>query len=125
MPPARCQARLQALHELSAELAVAAAVSGRSAEFLAERLELDRYKSPLRVIGLHGLEERLVDGTVRRRAGVGAWRPEIEAVRDQLLAAVPSGVRVEDKYYGITVHWRSLNLSAAELEPIAAGRRRW
>lgn len=32
----------------------------------------------------------------------------IETTRDELVAALPGGVRVEDKGYGITVHWRSV-----------------
>jgi len=111
---------LEALHSLSRELAVVAAVSGRSAEFLADRLELASHGSALRAIGLHGLEERFADGTVRRRAEVSAWRPTIEAARDELVAALPSGVRVEDKGYGITAHWRSIDASGPELEAIAA-----
>jgi trehalose 6-phosphate phosphatase len=111
---------IRALHDLAREMAVVAAVSGRSAVFLASRLELDSNSSPLRAIGLSGLEESFPDGTVKLRAGVSPWRPVIEAVSDQLLAAVPSGVRVEDKGYGITTHWRSLSASGAELELIAA-----
>lgn len=84
-----------------------AVVSGRPATFLADRLDLGTIGSPLRAIGLHGLEEYAGDGTVRLRPGVPAWRPVIESVRDQLRAAVPDGVRIEDKGYGVTVHWRA------------------
>ncbi len=108
-----------ALHGLARDLAVVAAVSGRPAAFLAERLELARYRSPLLAIGLHGLEEWLPGGSIRARVDAASWRPAIEAVRDQLLAAVPAGVRVEDKGFGVTVHWRSLRASGAELEAIA------
>jgi trehalose 6-phosphate phosphatase len=101
-------------------MAVVAAVSARSAVFLASRLELGANSSPLRAIGLSGLEESFPDGTVKLRPGVSAWRPVVEAVSDQLLAAVPSGVRVEDKGYGLTVHWRSLSASGTELAAIAA-----
>jgi len=111
---------LGALHDIARELAVVVAISGRSAAFLADRLEIERYRSPLRAIGLNGLEECFPDGTLQRRAGVAAWRPVIETVRDQILATVPSGVRVDDKGYGITVHWRSLSASGAELEAVAA-----
>jgi trehalose 6-phosphate phosphatase len=54
------------------------------------------------------------------RPGVAGWRPVIEEARDQLLAGVPDGVRVEDKRYGVTVHWRSIPLSGGELEASAA-----
>ncbi len=101
-------------------MAVVAAVSGRSGAFLAERLELVSYRSPLRAIGLHGLEEAFPDGSVRPVATAAEWRPVVEAVRDELAAAVPSGVRVEDKGFGVTVHWRSLRASGAELDAIAA-----
>jgi trehalose 6-phosphate phosphatase len=111
---------LSALHQLSRKLAVVAAVSGRSAAFLADRLELADSPSPLRAIGLHGLEERLPDGTIELRPGVSAWRPVIEAAFGDLVAAVPDGVKVEDKGYGVTVHWRSVEASGAELESIAA-----
>ena len=109
-----------ALHGLAREMAVVAAVSARSALFLASRLDLSFNSSPLRAIGLSGLEEAFADGTVKLRAGVSAWRPVIETLSDQLLAAVPSGVRVEDKGYGLTTHWRSLQASGAELEAVAA-----
>lgn len=97
-----------------------AVVSGRSAAFLADRLELDRYSSPLRAIGLHGLEEWTPDGALKLRPGVSAWRPVIETVGVALRAALPQGVRVEDKGYGITVHWRSVTTSGAELAALAA-----
>ncbi len=111
---------LSALHGLARVLGVVAVVSGRSATFLADRLELAGHRSPLRAIGLHGLEECLPDGTVQLRAGVSAWRPVIETALGQLRARVPSGVRVEDKGYGITVHWRSLSAPHADLEAIGA-----
>ena len=111
---------LAALHDIARELAVVAAISGRPAAFLADRLELESYRSPLRAIGLHGLEESFSDGTVRLRAGVSAWRPVIEVVSDQLRATLPSGVEVEDKAYGVTAHWRSIIASDTELESIAA-----
>ena len=66
-----------------------AVVSGRSAAFLADRLELDRYSSPLRAIGLHGLEEWTPDGALKLRPGVSAWRPVIETVGVALRAALP------------------------------------
>ncbi len=108
------------MHELARDMAVVAAVSGRSGAFLAERLELASYRSPLRAIGLHGLEEAFPDGSVTPVASAAEWRPVVEAVRDELVAAVPGGVRVEDKGFGITVHWRSLSASGAELEATAA-----
>jgi trehalose-phosphatase len=111
---------LRALHDLSRELAVVAAISGRSATFLASRLEVATHPSPIRAIGLHGLEEWRPDGTVELRPGVSAWRPAIEAARNELQSAVPKGVKVEDKGYGVTVHWRSVEASGPELESIAA-----
>jgi trehalose 6-phosphate phosphatase len=101
-------------------LALVAVVSGRPAEFLADRLELAGHGSRLRAIGLHGLEEAFPDGSLRPLDGVAAWRPEIEAARDQLLAGVPNGVRVEDKGYGVTVHWRSAGAPGDGIEAIAA-----
>jgi len=111
---------LGALHELARYMAVVAAVSGRSGAFLAERLELASYRSPLRAIGLHGLEEAFPDGSVMPVAAAVEWRPVVEAVRDALVAAVPSGVRVEDKGFGVTVHWRSVSRPRSELEATAA-----
>ena len=111
---------LEALHGLARALGVVAVISGRPAAFLAERLELSRYQSPLRAFGLHGLEEWLPDGTVRLRAGVSAWRPVIAAVADELRARLPAGVIVESKEYGVTAHWRSLVASGAGFESIAA-----
>ena len=70
-------------------MAVVAVVSGRSAAFLADRLELDRYSSPLRAIGLHGLEEWSPEGALKLRPGVSLWRPVVESVDAALRAAVP------------------------------------
>jgi len=111
---------LASLHALAREMAVVAAISGRPAAFLADRLELARYRSPLRAFGLHGLEESFADGTVRLRAGVSDWQPVIGTVRDQLRRSLPAGVAVEDKSYGVTAHWRSLIAPQAEIEAITA-----
>jgi trehalose 6-phosphate phosphatase len=111
---------LRALHELSREMAVVAAVSGRSASFLAQGLELDKYRSKLRAIGLHGLEEWSAGGTIKLKEGVSVWRAAVETVRARLVEAVPAGVRVEDKGYGITVHWRSIAASGDDLKSIGA-----
>lgn len=110
---------LRALHDLARKMAVVAAISGRPAGFLADRLELATYRSPLRAFGLHGLEEWSEGGLIKLSSGVSSWRPTIEAVRDRLLDAVPSPARVEDKGYGITVHWRSAAASGAELDSFA------
>ena len=101
-------------------MAVVAAVSGRSAPFLASRLDLSFNRSPCVPSVCTGWRRRSRTGRSSSRAGVSAWRPVIETLSDQLLAAVPSGVRVEDKGYGITAHWRSLQASGAELEAVAA-----
>jgi trehalose 6-phosphate phosphatase len=111
---------LGALHELASELAVVVVVSGRPARFLADRLELTSYRSPLRAFGLHGLEECLPDGSVRLRTGVVAWRPVIATAGDQLRATLPAGILVEDKEYGVTAHWRSIGASGSDLEAIVA-----
>ncbi|MGD0983367.1 MAG: trehalose-phosphatase [Acidimicrobiales bacterium] len=110
---------LAALHGLARELAAVAVISGRPAPFLADRLELADYRSPLRAIGLHGLEESFQDGSVRLHEGVAEWRPVIETVRDQLRGTLPSGIQVEDKSYGVTAHWRSMIAPEAQLEAVA------
>jgi len=107
------------LHALAGQLALVAVVSGRSAEFLAERLELSSHRSPLRAVGLHGLEEAFPDGSVLPHPAAATWRPALETILAELATALPSGVRVEDKGYGITVHWRSSSASGAEREAIA------
>jgi len=71
-----------ALHELSSKMAIVAGISGRSAAFLAERLEMAQYHSSLRAIGLHGLEEWSPEGTVVLRAAAVSWRSRVEAARD-------------------------------------------
>jgi trehalose-phosphatase len=109
-----------ALHTLARKLAVVAAISGRPAAFLADRLELARYRSPLRAFGLHGLEEAFANGTVRLRPGVSDWQPVIATVRDQLRRNLPASVEVEDKSYGVTAHWRSMLASKANLDAVTA-----
>lgn len=97
---------VSSLHTIARELRVAAVISGRPASFLAKQLELSRWRSPLRAIGLHGLEECLPDGTVMTAAGAQKWRPVIEIASKQIQARLPEGAKLEDKGYGITVHWR-------------------
>lgn len=107
---------LEVLHSLARRLGLVAVVSGRPASFLYERLELARYASPLRAVGLHGLEEARADGSVVVRPEAAAWRPALAAARDELAGAVAPGIVVEDKGLGVTVHWR-----VAAAEPGADG----
>ncbi len=93
-------------------------VSGRPVEFLADRLGLDALspvrpstpgKAPagLHAYGLHGLEHRSQVGVVEIEPAVLAWRDCVAAARDGALLAALPGVEVEDKVYGVTLHWRN------------------
>lgn len=114
---------VDALHRLAEHMAVVAVVSGRAASFLAHALGLRERASPLRVIGLHGLEEVSASGEVRTRTGAEEWRPVLAEALAELRRTLPQAARVEDKGAGITVHWRSAGGRSDELAALAGKTR--
>jgi trehalose 6-phosphate phosphatase len=94
------------LHELARRAALVAVVSGRPAAFLSERLEVAAGRSPLRVVGLHGLEELGPQGRVVRRQGAERWAPVVAEACRRLREGAPAGAEVEDKGLSCTLHWR-------------------
>ena len=100
------------LHTIARHLRTVAVVSGRPAGWLASRLELASHASPLRAVGLHGLEEVEGSGQVRLRHGADDYREGLERAMSELSATLPPGTRIEDKGRGVTVHWRALDWSA-------------
>jgi trehalose 6-phosphate phosphatase len=109
---------VEALKHLASSLAVVGVVSGRPVGFLADRLDLGALgpagpataeKAPpgLHAYGLHGLEHRSAAGVVEIEPAVLTWRDSVAAAgAGARLAALP-GVEVEDKVYGVTMHWRN------------------
>lgn len=109
---------IEALTQLASRLAVVGVVSGRPVEFLVDRLGLDALRQQasgtagkaaprLHAYGLHGLQHWGDAGVAEIEPAVLAWRGPIESARDGALRAAPPGVEVEDKVYGVTVHWRN------------------
>lgn len=99
--PARAR---DALAVLADALAVVAVVSGRPAEFLAERAAVPG----VRLLGLYGTQEWR-DGEAIARPEAEQWLPALADAR-ALLAdaiAVEEGVLLEDKGLAVAVHWRN------------------
>lgn len=97
------------LSRLASVLARVAVVSGRPAAFLATQLDSGPAHR-LELFGLHGLERwgrgasEPVDAVRPFTGALGAARRQLEAaLRD---AARYDGVVVEDKTFGLTLHWR-------------------
>lgn len=119
----------EALKQLASRLAVVGVVSGRPIEFLVDRLGLDALaretsappeaRPVLHAFGLHGLEHWVGDGTIEIEPAVLAWRRAVAAARGGARLAALPGVEVEDKVYGVTIHWRNAPDPAA-IEPAAS-----
>jgi trehalose 6-phosphate phosphatase len=92
-----------------------AVVSGRRIR------ELDRFLRPLRLpaAGVHGLERRRADGTIRRSAPprwLTRLLPEIDA-----FARTRPGVLVEKKRLSVSVHYRGAPAAARAVQDFIAG----
>jgi trehalose 6-phosphate phosphatase len=98
------------LGELARRLGVVAVVSGRRASFLVEMLGRPR---GVRLVGLYGMEE-VSDGAVVVAEEAAAWGQRVADALRSARAAAPPGVRVEDKGYSLTLHWRGTPEAAAE-----------
>ena len=103
---------VEVMGALARRFGVAAVLSGRPVSFLVEQLAGGTGRAsghPLpgvRVVGLYGLEWLTDDGKVALEPGAVAWRPVIEEAAGRLGRDLPSGVLVETKSFGVTVHWR-------------------
>jgi trehalose 6-phosphate phosphatase len=96
---------LEALRSVVARLALVAVVSGRPAAWLATRLAAEPGLQRLELFGLHGLERW--DGASARPVDAALpWMDVVaRAAAEARDAAVP-GLEVEDKVFGLTLHWR-------------------
>lgn len=96
---------VEAIEKLAASLAAVAVVSGRPASFLARHFPPPGGQL-VQLYGLHGLERWVGD----RAEPVEAAREYAAAVRQAVAEAQQAGVAglvVEDKGYGLTLHWRA------------------
>lgn len=92
-----------ALSRLAPSLGVLAVMSGRPAEFLADRVRI----AGVRLLGSYGIEQ-IEDGSRRVDPAAEPWlAPVQEATRelDERLAGA-LGIRVEHKSVSVAVHWR-------------------
>jgi trehalose 6-phosphate phosphatase len=91
------------LARLAPALGLLAVLSGRPAEFLADRVRV----AGVRLLGSYGIEQ-ICDGVRRIDPEAKGWLGPVQqasrALRD-LLAASP-GIRVEEKSVSVAVHWR-------------------
>jgi trehalose 6-phosphate phosphatase len=108
---------LPLLSELGRRFGVVAVVSGRPAGFLGEHLDRP---DGVRLIGLYGLEE------VGRPAGptvapgvLERWRPVMDELTARAEAGAPSGVSIEPKTLGVTLHYREAPERAGWVEDFA------
>jgi trehalose 6-phosphate phosphatase len=108
---------VEILHALAGRLAVVAVVSGRPAGFLGEVLALPAAGGRLHVYGLHGLEHTTGSG-IDIAEPVTLWADRLRAAWRRLAEGAPPGLDLEDKGFGLTVHWRE----AADPTIAAAGR---
>lgn len=99
----------KALSALSTVFGCVAVVSGRPAEFLAQKLR--SAGDLVRVFGLYGMEE-VRGGAVTVDPRVEPWLPLVAAARDAASRTAPSGVGVEYKTISLTVHWRNAPAAA-------------
>jgi trehalose 6-phosphate phosphatase len=95
---------IEAMAHLATRLGVVAVVSGRPASFLARQFPVAA-RAAIGLYGLHGLEHWAGE----RAEPVEAARAYGAAVRQAVEAATRAAVAdlvVEDKSYGLTLHWR-------------------
>ena len=93
----------QVLSALAARFAVVAVVSGRPTSFLARHLSAAGPR--LLLYGGYGAEW-VANGVLHRAPEVEPWIP---AIADAVAAArreAPPGLGIEDKGFGLTLHWR-------------------
>ena len=106
----------QSVARLAAALGLLAVISGRPAEFLA-----DRVRAPgARLLGSYGIEQ-IRDGTWELAPAARAWLGAVDDARSSLtyLAGRWPGVRIEVKPASVAVHWRQ----AIDREAAAAAVR--
>jgi len=113
----------ETLQRLAVRLGLVAVVSGRPVSFLVEMLG---QRSPIRLLGLYGLEELDQSGEIQVCEAARPWRLAIEEAARTAAREAPAGVRVEDKGLTVTLHWREV----PQAEPWAWGfaaraARRW
>jgi trehalose 6-phosphate phosphatase len=109
---------VELLHRLAGRYGRVAVVSGRPAEFLAERLELSDSSSRLVAIGLYGMERALAGGAIETLAGE-EWRLSVTAASDAAEVRGPSGLHVERKGLSVTLHWRQAPAAGEAAERLA------
>jgi trehalose 6-phosphate phosphatase len=99
------------LKRLAARLLVMAVVSGRPVGWLADRLELGQpgdvpADGAVQAYGLHGLEHWTGRGIELDEAAAG-WQPAVAQAWAAAEAAAVPGIELEDKQFGLTLHWRN------------------
>ncbi|MHB1509856.1 MAG: trehalose-phosphatase [Acidimicrobiales bacterium] len=106
----------EVLSRLARHLCAVGVVSGRPVAWLADQLGIspattgtDR-PAPrggvIEIYGQHGVEHLTSDGVVAAE-GALSWSTAFARVRASALAAGIPGLEVEDKSYGVTLHWRA------------------
>jgi trehalose 6-phosphate phosphatase len=95
----------EALCQLSRHLGKVALVSGRPAEWLANRVTPGPFDR-LEIYGLHGLEQWTPTGVVAARAAQ-PYLQVMSTVVERSLEAGIEGMVVEDKSLSVTLHWRA------------------
>jgi trehalose 6-phosphate phosphatase len=91
------------LGELAPSFAVVAVISGRPAPFLARHLSAAGPRVLL--YGGYGFEW-IVDGVLHRAPEVEQWAPAVARAVAAARRQAPPGLGIEDKGFGLTLHWR-------------------
>jgi trehalose 6-phosphate phosphatase len=91
------------LTRLARTLGLLAVISGRPAEFLADRIRIPG----VRLLGSYGIEQ-IRDGTRQLDPDAESWLDSVRQASHALagLLAGSPGIRVEEKSVSVTVHWR-------------------
>jgi trehalose 6-phosphate phosphatase len=103
------------LARLAPALGLLAVLSGRPAEFLADRVRV----TGVRLLGSYGIEQ-IWDGVRRIDPEAAKWLgpvQEASRVLRDLLAASP-GIRIEEKSVSVAVHWRQAPDRAAAADEV-------
>lgn len=105
---------------LAAALGTLAVISGRPAEFLADRVRA----RGARLLGSYGIEQ-ISDGARELAPAAAAWLGAVDDARRSLTELVGGwpGVRIEPKPVSVAVHWRQAvdrEAAAAEVREAAA-----
>jgi trehalose 6-phosphate phosphatase len=109
----------RALERLAERLGIVAVVSGRPAAFLLDELRLPP-NSAVRIAGHYGIERARANGEIVLPDGAARLEAELARLGRELRHELPDGAELEQKRFGLTLHWR--RVPAAQSSALALAR---